>query len=129
MKLYLSLCAKRELSPWPVVSCLRQWRQQAHACARSCRRSHGCACPRGLAAWGPGGRLGLVSGGLAYGKDSFGGLDLGSDGGSLLRLTPLGLNVRILYGCMLSCGPAPLCAEKQGLNNYAGINGYRIVRR
>jgi hypothetical protein len=28
---------------------------------------HGRACPRGFAAWGPGGRSGLASGGLAPG--------------------------------------------------------------
>ena len=33
--------------------------------------SHGRACPRGLAAWGPGGRSGLVSGGLVSGMGSF----------------------------------------------------------
>ena len=66
--------------------------------------------------------------GFISGIGSFGGLDLGNDGGSLLRLTPLGLSVRLLYGCMLSCGPAPLYAEKQGLNNYSGIKDYRIVR-
>ena len=37
--------------------------------------SHGRACPLGLAAWGPGGRSGLVSGGLAFGIGIFSGLD------------------------------------------------------
>jgi len=96
---------------------------------RSCVLSHGRACP----AWacrqgGPGGRSGLASRGLVSGKVSFGRAGFGRDGGSHLRLTLLGLGVRLLYGRMFSFGPVPLCAEKQGLNNYAGINDYRIVR-
>ena len=83
----------------------------------------------GLPPGGPGGRSGLVSEGACFWEGQLlGGLDLGSDSGSLLRLASPGFGVQLLYGCMLSCGPAPLCAEKKGLNNYAGINDYRIVR-
>jgi hypothetical protein len=56
---------------------------------------------------GAGRPVGPAVGVLASGKDSFGKLDLGSDGGSLLLLDPLGLGVRLLYGRMLSCEPVP----------------------
>ena len=56
MKLYLSLCAKRELSPWPVVSDLRQCRQQAHELAHAGSRMGARA------------RVGLLPGGQEAGR-------------------------------------------------------------
>ena len=43
---------------------------------RIMRIPHGRACPRGLAAWGPGGRSGLRSGALVSGTGSLSGTGL-----------------------------------------------------
>ena len=56
---------------------------------------------------------------LSLGLAALGRLDLGLIA-VLFWIRPAGLDVRLLYGRMLSCEPAPLCAEKQGLNNYCG---------
>jgi hypothetical protein len=114
-----------------------------HTCWRLCMFSYGRACMRGLAAWGPG-RPGLVSGGLASGKGSFGGWIFGSCGNSLLlaenykltttnntteaqsaqRLNGGGRN-SLLLDILASCGLASPGSPSIVATALAGVQGSR----